>query len=65
MASMSKVMTSVAAMIAVEKGLVGLDDDVAKILPELHEKRILLAFDNNTNTGQFEPVREVITLRYE
>ena len=40
-ASMTKPITSVAAMQLVEEGLVGLDDPAEKYLPALGEKRVL------------------------
>jgi len=39
-------MTSISALQCVEKGLVQLDDDVAKHLPELAELDILTGFDS-------------------
>jgi CubicO group peptidase (beta-lactamase class C family) len=33
--SMTKVMTSIAAMQLVEKGLIGLDDDLSSLMPEM------------------------------
>lgn len=45
-ASCTKLMTSISALQCVEKGLVQLDDDVAKHLPELAELDILTGFDS-------------------
>jgi predicted transcriptional regulator len=64
LASMTKMITSVAAMIAVEKGLVSLDEDVRQILPELRQKEVLVTFDKDTKIGKYVPVTEQITLRY-
>lgn len=44
-ASMSKLITSVCAMQLVEKKLIGLDDDVGKIIPELSNMDVLQGFD--------------------
>ncbi len=44
LASSSKLVTTIAALQAVEKGLIGLDDDVAKYVPELAEKEVLMGF---------------------
>jgi CubicO group peptidase (beta-lactamase class C family) len=62
-ASMSKLMTSIATLRAVELGLVGLDDDVADVLPELRQKEVMVAYDRETKTPRFEPLTEKITLR--
>lgn len=62
LASQTKLVTSVAALQAVEQGLVGLDDDVAEIIPELAKQPILTGFEGD------EPVlverKKAITLRY-
>ncbi|KAF4629731.1 hypothetical protein G7Y89_g8411 [Cudoniella acicularis] len=63
LASMTKLMTSTAAMLAVQQGLVGLDDDVATILPELREKEIWVSFDEETKVPTTEPIQGKITLR--
>lgn len=64
LASLSKLMTAVAIMIVVERGLIGLDDDVAKFLPELRNKEVLISYNAEDQTGHYEPVTETITLRY-
>ncbi|DAA78017.1 TPA_exp: putative Transesterase (LovD) [Trichophyton benhamiae CBS 112371] len=48
-ASMTKIVTAVAVMVAVEKGLVGLDDDVGAILPELAEPDIIVGFEDGND----------------
>jgi CubicO group peptidase (beta-lactamase class C family) len=63
MASMTKLMTSVAAMQVVEKGLVGLDDDLGAILPELGDRKILMSFDEETKTASFMKPTNKITMR--
>lgn len=47
LASQSKLLTAIAALKAVELGLIGLDDDVTTHLPELGEKQILTGFDDD------------------
>lgn len=47
LASATKILTSIAALQCLEKGLVGLDDDVGGILPELNAQSILTGFDND------------------
>ena len=57
-ASMTKLMTSVAVMQLVERGLVGLDDDVRDLVPELKNIRILQGFEdcNTEAEGSKRPV---------
>lgn len=61
-ASCTKLVTSVAALQCVERGLLRLDDDAETLLPELREARVLTGFD-----ADGKPIlvrrREVITLR--
>lgn len=63
-ASMTKLMTSVATMQIIEKGLVGLDDDLGAIVPELGNREILVSFDEATKTPTFEKPTNPITLRF-
>lgn len=46
-----------------DQGLIGLDDDVAKWLPELTEQKILTGFDNEDKPVLMER-KNAITLRY-
>ncbi|RMY26944.1 hypothetical protein D0866_10500 [Hortaea werneckii] len=48
LASMTKLLTSIAALQLVEAGLIKLDDDVSKILPEVGEQKILKGFDGDS-----------------
>ena len=61
-ASSSKLVTSIAAMQCVERGLISLDADVREWIPELIEQKILTTFD-----AQGKPVlktpQQAITLR--
>lgn len=60
---MTKLVTCVAVMQVVEKGLVAIDDDLGKVLPELHDLEVLEGFDSNEQPilgMQTKPV----TLRY-
>ena len=63
-ASVSKLMTSVAAMSCVERGLVTLDEDISRVLPELKDIKILYSFDN-LGKPVLQPSQNTITLRYE
>lgn len=46
-ASMTKLMTTVAAMQTVERGLIALDDDVSNVLHEWKDAEILDGFDES------------------
>ncbi|KAI7547258.1 beta-lactamase family protein [Hortaea werneckii] len=48
LASMTKLLTSIAALQLVEAGLIKLDDDVSKILPEVGQQKILKGFDGDS-----------------
>ncbi|EMD67046.1 hypothetical protein COCSADRAFT_187889 [Bipolaris sorokiniana ND90Pr] len=63
LASTTKLMTAVAALRLVQENLVGLDADVADILPELREKEILISYDSTTKNATFVPRKKKITLR--
>jgi methyl acetate hydrolase len=62
-ASMTKAVTSVAAMQLVEQGKLKLDEPVAKHLPELGGLEVLEAFDKNTGNPILHPVSKPVTLR--
>jgi methyl acetate hydrolase len=61
-ASMIKVLTSVAAMQLVERGKLGLDEPAAKIDPTLGLAQVLAGFDAK-GVPQLRPPRKPITLR--
>ena len=61
-ASSTKLVTSIAAMQCVERGLLGLDQDVVDILPELKHLGVLVNFDANGKPIT-ETVTQPITLR--
>lgn len=67
LASCTKLITAVAVMQCVEKGLLKLDDDVSTILPELKDMDVLVGFENGVD-GKEKPIlkknSKVITLRY-
>ena len=61
-ASSSKLVTSIAAMQCVERGLLTLDTDVAEWIPEAVEQKLLTAFDAE-GKPVLETPKEAITLR--
>src|SRR4029079_15301186 len=64
-ASMTKPVTCVAVMTLVERGDVGLDDPVAKYLPELNDLRVLGDARDDTETGLATvPAKRPVTIRH-
>ena len=63
-ASMTKAVTSVAAMQLVEQGTVTLDEPVSKHLPQLGELKVLQGFDKNTGKPILRPASKPVTLRH-
>lgn len=62
-ASMTKILTSKAVMQIVERGLVGLDDDVRGLVPELASMQVLRGFDDK-GEPLLEQNEQQITLRH-
>ncbi len=62
-ASMTKAITSVAAMQLVERGALTLDEPVAKHLPQLSRMEVLDGFDKSTGKAVLHPAAKPITLR--
>jgi CubicO group peptidase (beta-lactamase class C family) len=63
LASQSKLMCTVASLITVEKGLIGLDDDVAEILPDLAALEVLDGGEDADGIPTTKPRQNKITLR--
>jgi CubicO group peptidase (beta-lactamase class C family) len=63
MASCTKFMTSIAALQCVERGQVGLDDDLSAILLELRDIEILTGFMEGTEEPILKKAEKKITLR--
>ena len=61
---MTKILTSKAVMQIVERGLVGLDDDVRGLVPELASMQVLRGFDDK-GEPLLEQNEQQITLRYD
>lgn len=64
LASCTKLMTTVAALQCVERGLVTLDEDVTRVLPELQNLEVLTGFDRRTQRPLFIRRRRQLTLRF-
>ena len=62
-ASAAKLIACVAAVRCVQDGLVALDDDLTKILPELKDLQVFKGYDAEGNV-KLEPVHETMTFRY-
>lgn len=62
-ASMTKALTSVAAMLLVEEGRLELDAPIGTLLPALAAPRVLEGFDG-TGAPKLRPARNPITLRH-
>lgn len=62
-ASMTKAITSIAAMQLVEQGKIGLDDPVPEIDPALTDPRVLEGFDA-TGQPKLRPAKRPVTLRH-
>jgi CubicO group peptidase (beta-lactamase class C family) len=56
-------MCTVASLIIVEKGLIGLDDDVAEILPDLAALEVLDGGEDADGISTTKPRQNKITLR--
>lgn len=62
-ASCTKLMTTIAAMQAVERGLFTLDEDVTKFLPEWKDAEIIVGFEEGSDKPILEKSTKTITLR--
>ena len=63
-ASMTKPVTSVALMMLVEQGKVGIDDPVAKYLPEFDKRPVIAKLDPAAGSYETRPARTAITIRH-
>lgn len=62
-ASMTKAITLVAAMMLMEKDIIQLDDPVSKFIPEFQEMQVLVQ-DTGSDSYHLEKARRQITLRH-
>ena len=63
LASCTKLMTAIAALQCVEKGLLNLDDDVVHLLPEVGSFGIITGFNESTGDPITIPKTNPVTLR--
>ena len=63
-ASMTKAVTTVAALQLVEQDKVQLDEPVSKHLPELADLQVLDGFDGQTGKPNLRPARSAVTLKH-
>lgn len=62
--SCTALMTTIAVLQCVERGLLRLDEDVTQILPELKDIDVLTGFDPRTNRPILVRRRNTLTLRF-
>ncbi|KAL8659042.1 MAG: hypothetical protein Q9202_007305 [Teloschistes flavicans] len=62
LASATKLITTIAAMQCVEKGLLTLTGDLSSITPELAAKQVIIGFSEDGETPLLEPAARPITL---
>lgn len=63
-ASCTKLMTTIAALQCVEKGLLSLDDDISAVLPEWKERQLLAGFDEEKGVPILKQSTKKLTLRH-
>jgi CubicO group peptidase (beta-lactamase class C family) len=66
-ASLTKLVTTLACMIAIDQGLIGLDDNVREVVPELADVKLLVGFEDSEQKPRkpiLEDVTEPISMRY-
>ena len=63
-ASMTKALTTVAALQLVEQGKVKLDEPVSRHLPQLEKLEVLEGFDADTGKAKLRPARTPVTLKH-
>ena len=63
-ASMTKPVTSVAAMMLVEEGKLGLDDPVSKYVPGFEGRPVLARFNTADGTYDTRPAKRPVTIRH-
>ena len=64
LASCTKLLTTVAALQCVERGLIALDEDITRVLPEFKDIEILTGFDERTQAPLLVKSKIKLTLRF-
>lgn len=64
LASCTKLLTTVAALQCVDRGLISLDEDITRILPEFSDIEILIGFDDRTRAPVLVKSKSKLTLRF-
>jgi len=64
LASMTKPIVTVAAMILIERGKLKLDDELSKFIPEFKHVQVLKSYDAKSNTWISEPAAQPVTIRH-
>ena len=62
-ASCTKLLTSIAALQCIEKGLLKLDEDVVKVLPEFKDVEVVSGAEETTGELKIKKATKAITLR--
>src|SRR5262245_20105142 len=63
-ASMTKPVTSVAIMMLLEQGKLGLDDPVSKYLPGFDNLKVITKFNESDGTYETRPAKRAMTIRH-
>ena len=63
-ASMTKAITSTAAMQLLEQGKFALEDPVKQYLPEFADLKLFASFDSASGVYRLEPVSQMVTIRH-
>ncbi|KAF5970675.1 beta-lactamase [Fusarium coicis] len=64
LASCTKLMTTIAVMQCVEKGLFTLDEDISRIIPELKSPTIVIGIDEANNEPRMQKATQSVTMRH-
>jgi len=62
--SATKLMTAVAALQCIERGLISLDEDITRVLPEWKDPNLLEGFEPGSGKPILRKAKNKLTLRY-
>ncbi len=62
-ASCTKLLTAIAVLQCVERGLLHLDEDVVRVLPEFKDIEVITGADESTGELKIQKATKVMTLR--